>query len=49
MKLRFSRRRGYANKRVIAWQLQQEITAKGMTKTAVAEAMGISLGAVDSP
>jgi antitoxin HicB len=36
-----------AIKIVIAWQLQQEMTAKGMTKTAVAEAMGTSRAAVD--
>jgi DNA-binding Xre family transcriptional regulator len=36
-----------AIKRVIAWQLQQEMAAKGMTKTAVAEAMGTSRAAVD--
>ena len=36
-----------AIKRVIAWQLQQEIEAKHMTKTAVAKAMGTSRAAVD--
>lgn len=36
-----------AIKRVIAWQLQQEIEAKKMTKTAVAKAMGTSRAAVD--
>ena len=36
-----------AIKRVIAWQLQQEIEAKHMTKTAVAKAMGTSRGALD--
>jgi predicted XRE-type DNA-binding protein len=36
-----------AIKRVIAWQLQQEIEAKQMTKTALAKAMGTSRAAVD--
>jgi antitoxin HicB len=36
-----------AIKRVIAWQIQQEITAKKMTKTSVAKAMGTSRAAVD--
>jgi antitoxin HicB len=36
-----------AIKRVIAWQLQQEIESKRMTKTSVAEAMGTSRAAVD--
>jgi antitoxin HicB len=36
-----------AIKRVIAWQLQQEITSKRMTKTNVAKAMGTSRAAVD--
>ncbi len=36
-----------AIKRVIAWQLQQEITSKQMTKTSVAKAMGTSRAAVD--
>jgi antitoxin HicB len=36
-----------AIKRVIAWHLQQEMVAKGLTKTAVAEAMGTSRAAVD--
>ena len=36
-----------AIKRVIAWQLQQEIEAKHMTKTDVAKAMGTSRAAVD--
>ena len=36
-----------AIKRVIAWQLQQEIEAKRMTKTDVAKAMGTSRAAVD--
>ena len=36
-----------AIKRVIAWQLQQEIEAKHMTKTAVAKAMGTSRAALD--
>jgi antitoxin HicB len=35
-----------AIKRVIAWQLQQEITSKQMTKTSVAKAMGTSRAAV---
>jgi antitoxin HicB len=38
-----------AIKRVIAWQLQQEIESKHMTKTDVAKAMGTSRAAVDSP
>ncbi len=36
-----------AIKRVIAWQLQQEIESKHLTKTSVAEAMGTSRAAVD--
>jgi antitoxin HicB len=36
-----------AIKRVIAGQLQQEITARQMTKTSVAKAMGTSRAAVD--
>ncbi|WP_310488430.1 helix-turn-helix transcriptional regulator [Chamaesiphon sp. VAR_69_metabat_338] len=36
-----------AIKRVIAWQLQQEITSRQMTKTSVAKAMGTSRAAVD--
>lgn len=36
-----------AIKRVIAWQLQQEIEAKHMTKTDIAKAMGTSRAAVD--
>jgi predicted XRE-type DNA-binding protein len=36
-----------AIKRVIAWQLQQEIESKNMTKTIVARAMGTSWAAVD--
>jgi antitoxin HicB len=36
-----------AIKRVIAWQLQQEIESKRMTKTDVAKAMGTSRAAVD--
>ncbi len=36
-----------AIKRFIAWQLQQEITSKQMTKTSVAKAMGTSRAAVD--
>jgi antitoxin HicB len=36
-----------AIKRVIAWQLQQEIESKNMTKTSVAKAMGTSRAAVD--
>jgi antitoxin HicB len=36
-----------AIKRVIAWQIQQEITSKKMTKTSVAKAMGTSRAAVD--
>jgi antitoxin HicB len=36
-----------AIKRVIAWQLQQEIESKQMTKTDVAKAMGTSRAAVD--
>jgi antitoxin HicB len=36
-----------AIKRVIAWQLQQEIASKNMTKTSVAKAMGTSRAAVD--
>jgi antitoxin HicB len=36
-----------AIKRVIAWQLQQEIQTKHMTKTDVAKAMGTSRAAVD--
>jgi antitoxin HicB len=36
-----------AIKRVIAWQLQQEITSQQMTKTSVAKAMGTSRAAVD--
>jgi antitoxin HicB len=36
-----------AIKRVIAWQLQQEIETKQMTKTSVAKAMGTSRAAVD--
>jgi antitoxin HicB len=36
-----------AIKRVIAWQLQQEIESKHMTKTDVAKAMGTSRAAVD--
>jgi antitoxin HicB len=36
-----------AIKRVIAWQLQQEIESKHMTKTYVAKAMGTSRAAVD--
>jgi antitoxin HicB len=36
-----------AIKRVIAWQLQQEIESKHMTKTSVAKAMGTSRAAVD--
>ncbi len=35
-----------AIKRVIAWQLQQEINSKQMTKTSVAKAMGTSRAAV---
>ena len=38
-----------AIKRVIAWQLQQEIEAKQMTKTEMAKAMGTSRAALDSP
>jgi antitoxin HicB len=38
-----------AIKRVIAWQLQQEIESKHMTKTDVAKAMDTSRVAVDSP
>lgn len=36
-----------AIKRVIAWQIQQEIETKQMTKTGVAKAMGTSRAAVD--
>ncbi len=36
-----------AIKRVIAWQIQQGIESKQMTKTSVAEAMGTSRAAVD--
>jgi antitoxin HicB len=36
-----------AIKRVIAWQLQQEIESKQMTKTSLAKAMGTSRAAVD--
>jgi antitoxin HicB len=36
-----------AIKRVIAWQLKQEIETKHMTKTGVAKAMGTSRAAVD--
>jgi antitoxin HicB len=36
-----------AIKRVIAWQLKQEIESKHLTKTSVAEAMGTSRAAVD--
>jgi antitoxin HicB len=36
-----------AIKRVIAWQLQQEIESKQMTKTGLAKAMGTSRAAVD--
>ncbi len=36
-----------AIKRVIAWQLLQEIETKQMTKTGVAKAMGTSRAAVD--
>jgi antitoxin HicB len=36
-----------AIKRVIAWQLQQEIESKHMTKTEMARAMGTSRAAVD--
>jgi antitoxin HicB len=36
-----------AIKRVIAWQLQQEIISKQMTKTSVAKAMGTSRAPVD--
>jgi antitoxin HicB len=36
-----------AIKRVIAWQLQQEIASKNMTKTSVEKAMGTSRAAVD--
>jgi antitoxin HicB len=36
-----------AIKRVISWQLQQEIESKNMTKTSVAKAMGTSRAAVD--
>ena len=36
-----------AIKRVIAWQLQQEIEAKQMTKTEMAKAMGTSRAALD--
>jgi antitoxin HicB len=36
-----------AIKRVIAWQLQQEIESKNMTKTSVAKAMGTSRAAID--
>jgi antitoxin HicB len=36
-----------AIKRVIAWQLQQEISSRQMTKTSVAKAMGTSRAAVD--
>jgi antitoxin HicB len=36
-----------AIKRVISWQLQQEIESKHMTKTDVAKAMGTSRAAVD--
>jgi antitoxin HicB len=36
-----------AIKRVIAWQLQQEIASKHMTKADVAKAMGTSRAAVD--
>jgi antitoxin HicB len=36
-----------AIKRVIAWQLQQEIESKHMTKTDVAKAMDTSRAAVD--
>ena len=36
-----------AIKRVIAWQLQQEIEAKQMTKTEMAKAMGTSRAVLD--
>lgn len=36
-----------AIKRVIVWQIQQEIETKQMTKTGVAKAMGTSRAAVD--
>jgi antitoxin HicB len=36
-----------AIKRVIAWQLQQEIESKHMSKTDIAKAMGTSRSAVD--
>jgi antitoxin HicB len=36
-----------AIKRVIAWQLQQEIESKHLTKTDVAKTMGTSRAAVD--
>lgn len=36
-----------AIKRVIAWQLQQEIKSKHLTKTSVAKAMSNSRAAVD--
>jgi antitoxin HicB len=36
-----------AIKRVIAWQLQQELASKQITKTAMAKAMGTSRAAVD--
>lgn len=36
-----------AIKRVIAWQLKQEIESKRLTKTAMAKAMGTSRAAVD--
>ena len=36
-----------AIKRVIAWQIKQEIETKQMTKTGVAKAMGTSRAAVD--
>lgn len=36
-----------AIKRVIAWQIKQEIETKQMTKTGVAKAMGTSRAAID--
>jgi antitoxin HicB len=36
-----------AMKRVVAWEIKQEITSKKMTKTSVAKAMGTSRVAVD--
>jgi antitoxin HicB len=39
--------RAVAIKRVIAWQLEQEMTAKGISKTAMAKRMHTSRAAVD--